>query len=114
MTKKEIKDTAKLFAPLDEADIDFRLSEMEASEEDKEAIKAEIELIREKEAKANPAPAKPTKTLNKVYNQVKLVKHDGKLVEGPIIKPNVKITPERAARLNGQEANSLIRYVEVK
>lgn len=50
-------------------------------------------------------------TLNRVYNKVKLVHHDGKLIEGPTIKTGIKIDPERAERMNAQEANTLVRFV---
>lgn len=116
-SKKEIKDAAKLF---DSITTEERAEELTALGFTPEEV-AEVEkLVVGEQPQATP-PAKnekkqgndKEKSSHPKFEEWRLARIDGKLEQAKKVK-TVKISQERADRLNAHEENSLVRYVKVE
>lgn len=135
MTKKEIAKAAKAYGSLTVEERAQKMQELGMNEKDIAdvenfiALQAEIdgdqgntdgnegeegqvgEEPKDKNAlKTKNVKQKGPQTLNKVYNVIRLVQEGNKLLEGPILRTGVKLTDDRAERLNEKSASTKIRY----
>jgi hypothetical protein len=132
-TEKELQGAAKAFKKLDDTKLSKKLVSLGFTEEEIVSVKGIIaenaNPQKTDEAEVNPSPdfeedeedtipdqppvnkpSKKVKSLNGTYSLMKLVRHDGQLMEGPTIRTGVRLDAERANRLNDQEHNTMLRY----
>lgn len=111
-SKKEIKDAAKTF---DSVTPEERAEELTALGFTPEEI-AEVEklVVGEEPPATKDKKTKVDKTEggHPEFEEWRLARIDGELTQAKHVK-NVKISQERADRLNAHEANSFVRYVKI-
>lgn len=104
----ESVDSDEQWAPNDPENVNTGADDQENDQEEEEAP------AKAKKGKAGKADA--VKTLNKRYNVVRMVLEGNQLLEGPILRKNVKLTEDRVARLNNPDKvfSTRTKYVLVK
>lgn len=113
-SKQQIGSAVKAYSNLSEAELDAKLAELNFVDADdikavKDGIAAKAEGAADPE-KGSKA-VKVAKGLD-LYNEVRLQKIDGKLREGATVRKNIKLSADRAERLNSHEDTTLVRYVK--
>lgn len=112
-SKKEIKDAAKLFDGITPEERAEELTTLGFTEEDIQ----EVEKLLTPDVTPTPPPAgkvnkAKTTSGHPMFEEWRLARIDGKLEQAKKVK-TVKLSQERADRLNAHEENSLVRYVPV-